>query len=159
NGDGTVGDGTRDTRSSPVRVHDVNDAVAIATAPTHACALRRGGDVVCWGSADVGQLGDGVIEERSLVPVPVPGIVDGVAIAADGGNTCVTRRSGLVLCWGGNAYGKLGEGTGTGYGRVDMGASAPLPVPVTGLTDVVEVAAGPSHACARLVSGELVCWG
>src|SRR5262249_15402070 len=76
NGDGTVGDGTRDTRPSPVPVHDLHDAVAITTAPTHACALRRTGGVVCWGRADLGQLGDGVVQERSLVPAPVPGIVD-----------------------------------------------------------------------------------
>ena len=35
------------------------DAVHLSAGGNHACAVRQGGTVVCWGSNSVGQLGDG----------------------------------------------------------------------------------------------------
>ncbi len=43
--------------------------VRLAVAGNHACAETASGDILCWGSNEVGQLGDGTVEER---PLPVP---------------------------------------------------------------------------------------
>jgi alpha-tubulin suppressor-like RCC1 family protein len=56
-----------------------------------------------------------------------------------------------VVCWGANEYGQLGDGTIWPYRT--------RPVAVLGLTDVAEIASSTNHTCARLLSGEVRCWG
>ena len=55
-----------------------------------------------------------------------------------------------MLCWGANDAGQLGDGTTQGRAR---------PAPVPGLADVVQIAAGAAHTCARLGDGTVRCWG
>ena len=49
---GCLGDGTRVSRSAPVRVQLPDRAVRAATAHTSTCALLQRGQVWCWGSFD-----------------------------------------------------------------------------------------------------------
>ena len=63
---------------------------------------------------------------------------------------CALRRDRTVACWGSNMGGALGDGT-----TVDR----PIPVPVTGLTDVVQIGAGGDFTCARHHTGRVACWG
>ncbi len=58
---------------------------------------------------------------------------------------------GKVWCWGENREGQLGRGT-----RSDPD---PVPAPVPGLSDVVELAADYGHTCARTRKGRVWCWG
>jgi len=55
-----------------------------------------------------------------------------------------------MRCWGSNQYGSLGDGTTT---------SSPTPIAVPGMSDVVDVAGGSGHACARSGDGSVRCWG
>lgn len=55
----------------------------------------------------------------------------------------------LLSCWGGNAHGQLGRG---------VGPQASMPTDVA-LSDVVQVAVGSDHTCARQRAGTLNCWG
>jgi hypothetical protein len=50
NESGQLGDGTTTQRAAPQPVTGLTDATQIAVGWLHACALRRGGTVVCWGS-------------------------------------------------------------------------------------------------------------
>jgi alpha-tubulin suppressor-like RCC1 family protein len=70
---GEIGDGTRNSRRTPVPVLGIADAVHVAAGVRHACAVRRTGEVLCWGSAWRAQLGDGQTRDR-LAPVPVRGL-------------------------------------------------------------------------------------
>lgn len=77
--------------------------------------------------------------------MPLAGPADEVAVGAtrvvaDESYTCARVEGGRVLCWGEGDQGRLGDGGG---------GARPTPGPVTGLTDVVELAAGSSHTCAR----------
>ncbi len=49
---GQLGDGRRITfRAEPAAVDGIDDAVAVAVGASHGCALRRGGEVWCWGAS------------------------------------------------------------------------------------------------------------
>ncbi|HET7544398.1 MAG TPA: hypothetical protein VFK05_31220 [Polyangiaceae bacterium] len=47
--DGQLGDGTRYFHDAPVLVPDLKDVISLSVANTSACALKRGGSLVCWG--------------------------------------------------------------------------------------------------------------
>lgn len=77
----------------------VDDVVEIAVGDFHACALRRRGEVVCFGHVGGGLLGDGRTWERKRAPVA--GIDDAKAVTLSPFGGCALRRSGRVACWGG----------------------------------------------------------
>jgi alpha-tubulin suppressor-like RCC1 family protein len=127
----------------------ISDAAAVAAGDEHACALRRGGTVICWGANDHGQLGLGT-ESPPTGHRDVPGLRGVTAIAAGGATTCALRGDGTVACWGGGASGQLGDGGLTGR---------PTPVTVTGLSDATAVTVGDAGACALRADGVALCWG
>ncbi len=136
--DGSLPDGT--TASDGSSSSDV--AVDVTSDTTSDVASDVASDVTDGGVADVAT--DAVV------------LVDGGAyahqIGAGDQHTCVIRGGGTVRCWGGNKYGQLGNGN-------DGGASTSTPVDVVGLTDAVELTAGPSYTCARRAGGGVACWG
>lgn len=68
---GQLGDGrTNYGQPSPVRVHELTDAVSVSVGRRHACAVRRDGSVWCWGNNALGQIGDGT-HTAAFVPVRV----------------------------------------------------------------------------------------
>ncbi|MBL8685273.1 MAG: hypothetical protein JNK05_39205 [Myxococcales bacterium] len=136
---------------APVAVMGVSDAVQLSATALHACVVRMGGGVQCWGNNAEGQIGDGMIGGNRLAPVAVTGLTDAVEVSAGNSHTCARRTSGQVVCWGANASGQLGSGA--------VGTSRAAPVAVGGLTDAVEIAAGATHTCARRMTGAVVCWG
>lgn len=150
NSSGQFGNGTTVSSTKPVAVIGLSNVVAITVSHSHACALTGGGTVDCWGSNFVGQLGNGTTT-ASLLPVEVAGLSGVVSLSAGINTTCAVTSDGTVHCWGYGAFGELGNGTTT--------IANPLPVTVTGITNAVEVSMGDHHACARLVTGEVQCWG
>lgn len=202
---GQLGDASTDDRSTPVQVQGLDSGVQAISAGERSftCALKTGGAVACWGSNDLGSLGNGGISYSS-VPVTVSGLAAGVrAISAGNAHACAILASDNALrCWGYNLGGQVGDGTttsrttpvsvsglGSGVAAVDAGVlhtcavtqsgaakcwgnnvrgqlgdgtviNRPAPVDVAGLaSDVVAVAAGHYHSCARLTGGTVQCWG
>jgi alpha-tubulin suppressor-like RCC1 family protein len=158
NGSGELGDGSATTQSQvPVGVSGLASGVAAIAAggfngsPDHTCALTTAGTVLCWGSNDVGELGNGTTV-NSNVPVAVSGLPAGaVDIVSGDGHSCVRTSAGAVLCWGDNESGQLGDGTTT---------NSPVPVAVTGLSSgVASISAGNHHTCAVTTAGAALCWG
>lgn len=135
-----------------VAVTGLTDATAIALGGSHACALRRGGQVVCWGSNSVGQLGNGRggYGETSDHPVSVDGLTGVVEIAAGKRVTCA-RTADAVSCWG-----TLSEEYPTDNSTPVVLES---PTKVDGLPSTVELVARETEACARTATGEVWCWG
>jgi alpha-tubulin suppressor-like RCC1 family protein len=78
----------------------------------------------------------------------VPGNVS--AIFAGGWRSCALR-GGELLCWGNAAHGALGPDVAL--------TQTTIPAKIPDVKNVVEVALGESHGCARTVSGEVWCWG
>jgi alpha-tubulin suppressor-like RCC1 family protein len=161
NAEGELGDGTQVDRARPGPVFGVKGATAIVAGQSHTCALLGDADqdgVVCWGSNDVGQLGDGTSDTHGVprrvidgTGAPITGITQ---IAAGGGHTCAIQgraATATLLCWGDNGTAQLGAG-GDGIATVAMPAAL-VPVGILG------VAAGAQHTCAITSGRGVVCWG
>lgn len=167
--------------SSPCSVSGLPPIRAVAAGESTTCAVDQKGDLWCWGSGSVGQLGRDpttrcgndlnawLCTER---PVRIEGIHDvrSVAVAS---HICAATAAGNVFCWGANEAGQLGT---AGQGRCvpnlaprrgDRGepiASDALtcsrtPQQVEGLSSVTEVVAGREHTCALTADGYVFCWG
>jgi alpha-tubulin suppressor-like RCC1 family protein len=65
--------------------------------------------------------------------------------------TCARLADATAKCWGFNQFGQLGAG--------NSGNSSNKPVAVSGLSQVVSLAAGNYHACATVKDGTVKCWG
>jgi alpha-tubulin suppressor-like RCC1 family protein len=122
----------------------------------HTCGRRTTGRLYCWGDGTNGVLGEAT---NSTVDRPTPVLVAGGAtpwgtVDAGGDFTCARRSSGRLYCWGSGFWGQLGDGSSGGA------AMAFTPRPVHGgATDWTAVSAGGVHACARVSTGRLNCWG
>lgn len=126
-----------------------SDIVDLSVAETHACAVRAGGTVRCWGKNDHGQLGNGTTLD-SKAPVIVNGIEDAIDVSVSRDSSCVRRKSGSVVCWGDNGYGQLGDGT---Y------EERRVPVEVKDVSDATEIRVGRTLGCALVQGGTVRCWG
>lgn len=150
NGSGQLGLGhTGHARSTPAPVPDLEQVVQLAAGSFHTCARVRDGRVLCWGSNNSGQLGDGTAESRPR-PAAVHGIDDAIDLAVGMEHACAVSRSGAVSCWGGNEQGQIGNPR-----KVDH----LFPTPVRGLGPVTSIAAGQEHTCALDRKQALWCWG
>ena len=137
----------------PVKVGDIDDAVAVTAGHWHTCALRESGSISCWGANHDGQLGNGGDEDGSAVPVDVADISDAVAVSAGGEHTCALHSTGEISCWGDNWRGELGNG------QVGNEYDSSVPVKVSGIDDATSVSSGDWHTCAVHEDGNVSCWG
>lgn len=149
---GQVGDGSTTTRLRPVAVVNLDDAVQLSIGQSHTCALRRSGRVACWGKNDLAQLGDASTDAHSTIPVELKRLTAAEEIVSGLSHSCARASQGGVMCWGINNVGQLGDGSNDRSVR-------PTPVAVAMLSDVVQLAAGGQHTCARVRSGAVSCWG
>ena len=152
NNDNELGDGTFDERLTFVEVKDLPSAVEVGLGSGHGCARKSDGSVVCWGDGTEGRPGDGETDAQRLYvlsPVTVTGLNDAVELGVGQDHSCARRAGGSVVCWGTNAFGKLGDGTND---------ERNAPVTVQNLTDAVQISAR-HYNCARRASGKVACWG
>jgi len=126
-------------------------AQTLSAGGAHTCAISAQGELLCWGSNEFGQLGNGNLLETT-VPAPVEGLLGSVSSVSTGAShTCAIMEYGALFCWGLNSHGQLGDGT------TEL---RPWPVPVVGLSEsVVQVSAGYTHTCALTQRGSVLCWG
>ena len=77
-----------------------DEHVSIVMGPRHACELKKGGKILCWGADEHGQAG----ASPRWTPTPgtyeVAAIEDAVQVAVGGEHTCALREGGEVVCWG-----------------------------------------------------------
>jgi alpha-tubulin suppressor-like RCC1 family protein len=120
----------------------------------HSCALRKDYVVLCWGKNDHGQLGmGGEYGEHQLssnTPVQVVGGILFKQIAAGYKHTCGIDRDGKAYCWGGPAYGEIGDGGGS---------PRPSPSAVAGGHTFKAITGGRRHTCGITTAGTAYCWG
>ncbi len=163
NSHGILGDGTNETRFTPVR-SKAGGAASFDAGTTHALAVKPDGTVWAWGYDYMGQLGPGGTslkaqgrapygpEADSYNPDIVRGISDVKAVAAGGSHSVALKNDGTVWAWGGNEDGQLGQGT-TG------GSDQASPVQVKGAEGATAIAAGMFHTLAIASDGGVWAWG
>ena len=95
--------------------------VEVAVGQQSTCALNSIGEVYCWGTQLVGQLGNGIepttdntnLSRHSPSLVQLPDNTSAVSISASTGNNhrCAILNNSDTVCWGSNNWGQLGDGT------------------------------------------------
>jgi len=126
---GELGDGTRTSSSTPVRVKLPGSAriAALVSAWGNSGALLTNGTYYNWGYNAQGQLGQGstggssVLPLRVRLPQPVRQVVQGGSLPRNG-QTLALLADGALYAWGDGRQYQLGTGTS---------ASQPLPVRIS----------------------------
>lgn len=134
--------------AAPVLVDGITNATQISAGGFHTCALLSDHTIKCWGYNNVGQLGNGSLDD-SATPVLVSGITDATQVSAGYSHTCARLTNGTVDCWGDNRHDALGPNASGDH------STTPVPQDVAGVT---QVSAGYVDTCA-LSGGGVECWG
>ena len=122
----------------------------ISAGLVHTCGVTADSRLYCWGSNDVGQVGDGTTTSRSR-PVPIAPELRFRLVSTGYASTCAITTEYQTYCWGYNGHGHLGDGTYT---------NRSTPTRVVGghqfrLVDIYE-----NHTCAvALADNRAYCWG
>lgn len=117
----------------------------------HTCAIWGVGELHCWGSNNLGELGLGGTSDYEAAPRRVGTASDWRAVAAGQHNTCGIRGPGDLYCWGG---GQLVGGV-VGDGSTEQ-RSTPTRIGTASDWTSVDVA---HDTCGLRGSGQLWCWG
>lgn len=158
-GDGVIGNmlAAGGARSRvPVAVKGGYRFQSITTGSGFSCGVTTEGDALCWGNNHVGELGFGQFSEPQSTPRVVSGGHGYTSVSAGGAATCALAPGGRAMCWGGNWFGALGDGTST---AAQTGTEQPRPGPVKTSDTFSRISVGGSHVCALTVQQTLKCWG
>ncbi|MEZ4870592.1 MAG: hypothetical protein R3C14_55195 [Caldilineaceae bacterium] len=148
---GQLGNGDDHDSSTPVAVQGVmGKGNAISAGGYHTCALTTVGDVQCWGSNRVGQLGHGSVpDSRTPVEVSLKNQVSAIHAGAD--HTCSLLQDSRMQCWGDNGAGQLGNGSTR---------ASNVPIDMSGFSATVSaIATGAFNTCILTTVGGVKCWG
>ncbi|MCC6873412.1 MAG: hypothetical protein IT378_03810 [Sandaracinaceae bacterium] len=153
NVEGQLGDGTVIPSNVPVRVQGIDEAIRVSAGGMtfrdplgSTCAVRRNGEVRCWGSNYSGQLGDGTTM-RSLMPLVVPGLPPIATVHSGFAFACGVSTTQRPYCWGTLVP------TGT------LGRAAEVVAPGVSGPWVEFLDASCHHACAVTAAATVMCFG
>ena len=152
---GRLGDGTTDTRLTPVKITSTLRFIAVSVGYNHTCAITgTTAELYCWGHNLRGQLGDGTPGSSKLVPTKVTTpAVRWATVSAGGQQTCATTDQSELYCWGDNVHRQLGIGD-----TPDM-----VSVPTRVALSAQSVSAGSTVTCALSstspTDSDAYCWG
>jgi hypothetical protein len=162
--DGRLGTDSVQNEFEPTAVVGIEDISSVVASAAFSCAIAGSSDeLYCWGSNDVGQLGNSDAGASSVVPLGVASPfeelvlsdVRSVALAEQFG--CAALMSGELLCWGRDGNGRLANGeTATGFEQLPQIA---YDVDYADVVNAASVAVGDQHGCIVTVEGTLSCWG
>ena len=138
-------------RATPVTMVGVTNAVDIAAGDySYSLVARVDGSVWGVGNNGNGQLADGTTTARTT-PSAIVGLTGVTKVAAGSATSYFLLTDGTLRAAGYNGNGQLGDGSAVGQNA--------SPVTVSGLTNVVQIVAGESHAMALKSDGTVWVWG
>jgi len=124
----------------------------ISAGTDHACGIRTGDVVYCWGDNFNGEGGIGTFNTPTLLPLGSIGNIAFAQVSAGEFYSCGLDASGNAYCWGANDSAQLGDGS-TGEN---------VPSPVSSSFTYKQISAFGHHTCAvRTGAGDqpVDCWG
>lgn len=158
NGNGQLGDGTRESRDEPVRVENVSDVTTVSAGGSQSAAVTGGGAAYTWGY-NLYHLSDsdspvdrkGSKQEGTTSPARVSELSDVTGISIDSGHALLTTGEGDVHVWGRQVFTDVDD---------DSPESQYEPVRVDGISDVATASAGGTNTTlVATVDGETSEWG
>jgi alpha-tubulin suppressor-like RCC1 family protein len=153
NDDGQLGDGTKTSRSTPVKIIGVSNVKSVAAGYDHTVVLTTDGKVYTCGNNSNGQLGDGSTTGRTTpAQVASTDISNIQAIDAGYKYTIALRSDGTIWTWGYNNKGQLGNNTQTDI-------YTPQQVAALSGSVMASIAAGYNHALSVRNDGTVWAWG
>ena len=161
------------TGKPPRLIQGLNGVVAVTAGERHSVALKRDGTVWQWGNdtyshidaKDMWIRGERAKSLTNSTPTQVEGLTEIVQIAAGSQFTMAIKADGTLWAWGSNSCGQLGR---PAVWREERLSEIPAlvhpqyeyqPIQVSGITDVVAVAAGSYHVIALTRDGRVWTWG
>lgn len=135
-------------------VPQLTDAKIVAAGYRHACAIRVGGSVACWGDDTSFALDGRTDYGSSSIPVAVSGISNAIELSAGFNTTCVLTRENATLCWGEVQDHRKYIGS-----LLNAGSAPTRLAALDGFIALVrKFDYGPS-SCAIRLDGAMFCWG
>ncbi|MEN6461550.1 MAG: fibronectin type III domain-containing protein [Syntrophomonas sp.] len=149
---GTLGDGTTDSRQIPTKVEALTGITAVEAGRNSAFALDSDGAVWGWGSNEFGQLGRGTVplgtsgRYDNTTPQKVIGLPAAIEKLSYGfGHVAALDANGEVWNWG----------TAVQQGISTDAQCSGTPLKVSGLSNVIDVAAGYYASIAVTSNGDV----
>lgn len=133
----------------------------ISAGSSFTCARLSNGQARCWGYNQDGELGVGDQAPRTF-PVAVRGVggtgrlTDVAEVSSGWNHACARVAGGQVRCWGANNKGQIGDDSISPRSAPSVVLAPTGSGPLTGAT---QIATGIYTSCARLNTGQAVCWG
>jgi alpha-tubulin suppressor-like RCC1 family protein len=152
NGEGACGG--QNCSSAPILVPDLNDVERVSVGQSVACAVRRNGDVVCWGSNGQGHAG-GAVTTDLFPPSRIMGLPKAFEVATTQDAACARVQGEAtteVWCWGKNTSGLIGV-------PVDFNVYAPRRIAGIDGAKALRLSPNTSQACVINGDDTVSCWG
>ena len=121
-----------------------NAAAATVDSSGKVTAMAPGTAIITVKTVDGGRIATCIVNVSKQASVAIP------KISAGYNHSVFLRADGTVWTWGNNGYGQLGNGFYT---------NSPLPVQVSGISDVVSISAGYYYTLAAKTDGTVWAWG
>ncbi len=154
NQDGQLGIGTQTQTGSATQVKSLTAVTQVSAGGGFTLALRTDGSVWAWGTNKSGELGVAPAvtpDGYRAVATRINGLPPMVTVAAGTTHSMALAADGTVWAWGDQSNGILGN--------QQLVAGVALPARVSGLTDVIAIAAGSNHSMALRNDGSVYVWG
>jgi alpha-tubulin suppressor-like RCC1 family protein len=162
---GQLGDGTTTDQFSPAQLRQTGllsgkIITSIASGSAHTLALTADRKLFAWGRNDYGQIGDGSTSYPRLSPVQIDkngALVGNIisSIYAGFRHSYALTADGIVIAWGDNGYGQLGDGTTTER-------YYPVQINMTGVLagkKIASLSSTQDHALALSADLTVFAWG
>ena len=164
------------TTASPQKMNGLGNATSVFrfafSAGNHAlyrADTALSGDLSAFGANHTQQLGFNTpVSPSALFPGGSVGVSGATSLAAGGrriasgegvGHSCAVDKDQALFCWGLDDDKQTGVSTGKKTVTVAGQSHQVVDKPALVLPNMVEVAAGPAHTCARRATGSVACWG